>query len=49
MNAAGRLFIDYACAAECVLGTGRVLGDVEQATFGGSPGLDRQLLVGLTT
>jgi hypothetical protein len=36
--------IDYASAAECVLGTGRVLGDVGQATFVGSPG---QLLVGL--
>ena len=34
----------YASAAECVLGTGRVLGDVGQATFVGSPG---QLLVGL--
>ena len=40
MNAAGRLLIDYASAAECVLGTGtgRVLGDVGQATFVGSPG-----------
>ena len=36
MNAAGRLLIDYASAAECVLGTGRVLGDVGQATFVGS-------------
>ena len=38
MNAAGRLLIDYAIAAECVLGTGRVLSDVGQATFVGSPG-----------
>jgi hypothetical protein len=38
VNAAGRLLIDYASAAECVLGTGRVLGDVGQATFVGSPG-----------
>ena len=44
VNAAGRLLIDYASAAECVLGTGRVLGDFGQATFVGSPG---QLLVGL--
>jgi hypothetical protein len=40
VNAAGRLLIDYAGAAECVLGTGRVLGDVGQATFVGSPGTD---------
>ena len=40
MNAAGRLLIDYASAAECVLGTGtgRVLGDVGQANFVCSPG-----------
>ena len=38
MNAAGRLLFDYASAAECVLGTGRVLGDVGQATFVSSPG-----------
>ena len=38
MNAAGRLLIDYASAAECVLGTGRVLGDAGQAPFVGSPG-----------
>jgi hypothetical protein len=40
VNAAGRLLIDYASAAECVLGTGtgRVLGDVGQANFVCSPG-----------
>jgi hypothetical protein len=37
VNAAGRLLIDYASAAECVLGTGRVLGDAGQATIVGSP------------
>ena len=36
VNAAGRLLIDYASAAECVLGTGRVLGELGQATFVGS-------------
>ena len=38
VNAAGRLLADYASATECVLGTGRALGDVGQATFVGSPG-----------
>mmetsp|Transcript_26797 Transcript_26797/g.72348 ORF Transcript_26797/g.72348 Transcript_26797/m.72348 type:complete len:767 (-) Transcript_26797:740-3040(-) len=38
INTAGRLLIDFASAAECIIGTGRVQGDDGQPTFVGSIG-----------
>jgi exonuclease III len=38
INTAGRLLVDFASAAECIIGTGRVRGDDGQPTFVGSIG-----------